>query len=225
MKYLLTIPYFVIHSIDLGFYSLQWPIIFTFVAVIAVVWAVNFFNFLDGIDGYIGTEVVFIGISAYILTGEIIGLVLAASVGGFLILNWQKAKIFMGDVGSTLLGFIVAILAIYYQNTEKTSIVVWLILTSVFWFDATITLLRRIRNKEKLSQAHRNHAYQRIVQSGRSHQKTVLFALLINAAGFCLAFLAMKFNNLSLLFLLFDIAILTVVLRYVDGKKPFSYLK
>ena len=153
------------------------PIIFYLLAIVAIVWSVNLFNFLDGIDGYITTEVVFIGLAVFLLTGDQVGLLLAVTLMGFLFWNWQKAKIFMGDVGSTLLGFSVAVIAISSHNSGTSSIPVWLILTSVFWFDATVTLFRRIRNKEQLSVAHRNHAYQRIVQAGFSHQKTVLYAL------------------------------------------------
>ena len=69
----------------------------------------------------------------------------------------------MGDVGSTLLGYTIAIFAIYYQN-EGTSILVWLILFGLFWFDATLTLYRRYKNKEQLSQAHKKHTYQRLLQ-------------------------------------------------------------
>jgi Fuc2NAc and GlcNAc transferase len=199
--------------------------IFNVLAFFAIIWSINLFNFLDGIDGYIGTEVIFIGISIYLLTNDMLGLLLAASVLGFLFLNWQKAKIFMGDVGSTLLGFTIAVLAIYHQNTCSASLGVWLILTSVFWFDATVTLLRRVKNKEKLSQAHRKHAYQRIVQAGFSHQKTVLYSLLLNIIGFGLAWLCIKYPKLEIIFLVLDILLLYIVMRLIDKRKPFEYSK
>jgi Fuc2NAc and GlcNAc transferase len=212
-----------LQNLQFTIYNLQLPLLFTPLAFIAIIWSINLFNFLDGIDGYISTELIFIGISIFILTGDSIGILLAVSVGGFLIWNWPKAKIFMGDVGSTLLGFIVAIFAIYYQNTQKVSMVVMLILTSVFWFDATLTLFRRIRNKEKLSEAHRKHAFQRIVQAGWSHTKTTLFSLGLNIIGFFMAFLAMKFELYQPLFLLLQLVILFFAMRYVDVKKPFEY--
>lgn len=194
----------------------------TAIAWVAIVWCINLFNFLDGIDGYISTEVIFIGGAAFLLSGDSAALLLAAATLGFLFWNWQKAKIFMGDVGSTLLGFTVAVLAIYHQNRFLLSIPVWLILTSVFWYDATLTLLRRIRNREQLSVAHRKHAYQRIVQAGFSHQKTVLWALGLNLIGLLFAWLAVQFEDLSWLFLLADILLLYGVMRYVDGKKAFG---
>jgi UDP-N-acetylmuramyl pentapeptide phosphotransferase/UDP-N-acetylglucosamine-1-phosphate transferase len=210
-------------SIDLGFTSFHNIWALTPIALIAIVWLINLFNFLDGIDGYISTEVIFIGACIFLFFNDTIGLLLAFSVLGFLFWNWQKAKIFMGDVSSTLLGYNVAIFAIYYQNQHKASIVIWLILTSVFWFDATITLMRRIKNKENLGQAHRKHAFQRIMQAGFSHQKTVLWAFLLNVIGFGLILLALKFPTYALFLLIIDIAILFLFLRIIDRKKPFEY--
>ncbi|MDP4275203.1 MAG: glycosyl transferase, partial [Bacteroidota bacterium] len=197
-------------------------ILSTSIAWVAIVWCINLFNFLDGIDGYISTEVIFIGGAVFLLSGDQTSLLLASATLGFLFWNWQKARIFMGDVGSTLLGFTIAVFAIYHQNHFLLSIPVWLILTSVFWFDATVTLLRRIRNKEQLSVAHRKHAYQRIVQAGFSHQKTVLWALGLNLIGLLFSWFAVQFEDLSWLFLLADILFLSGVMRYVDGKKAFG---
>lgn len=212
-----------LHNLQIASCNFQHINILTPLAFFALIWSINLFNFLDGIDGYLSTEVIFIGISLFVLTGETLGILLAVSVGGFLIWNWPKAKIFMGDVGSTLLGFIVAVFAIYCQNTQQISIVVMLIITAVFWFDATITLFRRIINKEKLSEAHRKHAFQRIVQAGWSHQKTTLWSLGINMVGFCFAFLAVQFSLFQEVFLFTYMGILFLVLRYIDSKKSFEY--
>jgi UDP-N-acetylmuramyl pentapeptide phosphotransferase/UDP-N-acetylglucosamine-1-phosphate transferase len=191
------------------------------VALIAIVWSANLFNFLDGIDGYLTSEIIFIGIAIFSLTGDKIGLLLSLTSLGFLYWNWQKAKIFMGDVGSTILGYTVAVLAIYHQNNNSSSIVVWLILSSVFWFDATITIYRRIRNREHISQAHKKHAYQRIVQAGFSHQKTVLFAVLLNVIGYILAFLSLHFQKYDWSFLVADLIILYLAVKAIDRKYPF----
>jgi UDP-N-acetylmuramyl pentapeptide phosphotransferase/UDP-N-acetylglucosamine-1-phosphate transferase len=212
-----------LNSISFGLTTITIPILPGIIAVLGIVWFTNLFNFLDGIDGYISAEVIFICISAYILFGTTILLLLAAVVLGFLVWNWQPAKIFMGDVGSTLLGFSIAVFAIYHQKTDSSSIPIWLIITSVFWFDATLTLFRRWKNHEHLSKAHKKHAYQRIVQAGFSHQKTVLWAFFLNMIGFALAFLAFKFIAFEWLFLLADIFILAMVLKYIDKKNPFPY--
>jgi Fuc2NAc and GlcNAc transferase len=211
-----------LQSLQLANFNLKLIWLLTPVAFIAIIWSINLFNFLDGIDGYIGSEIIFIGIGVFLLTGDNIGILLATSVGGFLIWNWPKAKIFMGDVGSTFLGFTIAVIAIHHQNTNIASMPVWLILTSVFWFDATLTIIRRTKNKEKLSQAHRKHAYQRIVQAGWSHQSTVFGALFLNIMGFGLVWLAKEFTTFGLVFLGIDIIILFITLRWIDKKKPFE---
>lgn len=210
-----------LQSIQFFTKSFSIPILFYFLALIAIVWSINLFNFLDGIDGYLTSEVSYIGLAVFLLTGDHVGLLLAFTSLGFLFWNWQKAKIFMGDVGSTLLGFTIAVLAISQQNSNTSSIPVWLILSAIFWFDGTVTLLRRIRNKEYLSKAHKKHAYQRIVQSGFSHQKTVLYALGLNLVGFIFALFATKYKTFDWLFLFTYLALLFIVLGYIDRKKPF----
>ena len=211
------------HAMDYGLCTMELVWLLTPIAFVAIIWSINLFNFLDGTDGYISTEVIFIGVAAFLLTGDSVGLLLAFSILGFLFWNWPKAKIFMGDVGSTLLGFTVAVLAIYHQNMGLSSIPVWLMLTSVFWFDATLTLARRFKNREKLSVAHRKHAYQRIVQSGFSHRKTLLWSLALNLVGFALAWMAHQYKSYALLFLAIDLVMLFAVTKYIDAKKPFEY--
>lgn len=211
-----------LNSFDLGFYSIENIYLLTPIAFVAILWFINLFNFLDGIDGYEASEVIMICMSLFCLFGDSITLILAIACFGFLLWNWQKAKIFMGDVGSTILGFNVAVLAIYYQNEHITSILNLMILSSVFWFDATLTLFRRWRNNEQLSVAHRKHAYQRIVQAGFSHQKTVLFSILLNIFAFVLVYLSIQFSNFIVVFLLVDVLALWCVVKYIDGKKPFD---
>ena len=104
-----------INSIDFGFSALQSSFLFTIAAVLGIVWFTNLFNFLDGIDGYIGVEIIFICLAAFILLGINLPLLLAASTLGFLIWNWQPAKIFMGDVGSHYL----VLLSVYLPFTIK----------------------------------------------------------------------------------------------------------
>jgi UDP-N-acetylmuramyl pentapeptide phosphotransferase/UDP-N-acetylglucosamine-1-phosphate transferase len=203
--------------------TIQLAVPLTILGLFGLVWATNLFNFLDGIDGYIGTEVIFIGIAIYLLTGEFTLLLFSFVILGFLIWNWQPAKIFLGDAGSTLCGFSIAVVAIYHQNINISSLPVWLILSSVFWFDATLTLFRRIKNREHISEAHRNHFYQRIVLSGFTHQKTVFWALILNLAGFIFANLAWHFKTYDWIFLILDVILLILVCRYIDRKYPFPY--
>ena len=211
-----------LNSIDLGFALLTVPYLFSIMSIIGIVWFTNLFNFLDGIDGYISGEVIFIGFAYFLLFGGIPTVLLAVITAGFLVWNWQPAKIFMGDVGSTLLGFTVGVFAVYYQNIGESSIVIWLMLTSLFWFDASLTLFRRWRNGETLSKAHKKHAYQRIVQSGFSHQKTVIYSLLINLSILGLVWLTIRFPNYSLLFLIVNVVYLYLNMRLVDSRFPFQ---
>jgi len=191
------------------------------IALIGMVWFINLFNFLDGIDGYASIEAITVAFGIYLFTGNIILLFLIASVLGFLFWNWPKAKIFMGDVGSTQLGFVLIVLGIYFHNKVQFSIINWIMLTSPFWFDATFTLFRRWRNKEKISQAHRKHAYQRIVQSGFSHLKTDMYLIILNFSIAVLIFLTLKVEFLLIPAFIFIILALYWMIRQVDKRKSF----
>ena len=146
--------------------------------VLAIVWITNLYNFLDGIDGYSGSQAIVAGLGIFLILNNSVGLIIAVCSLGFLFFNWPKASIFMGDVGSASLGYIFAVLCFY--DTADGNIYVWLILLSLFWFDATLTLIRRFRNAEKLTVAHKKHAYQRLVQAGFSHKQVTLSLIGIN---------------------------------------------
>jgi UDP-N-acetylmuramyl pentapeptide phosphotransferase/UDP-N-acetylglucosamine-1-phosphate transferase len=185
-----------LEKLDLGFYVVENRTVLTVLALLGTIWFINLFNFLDGIDGYIGMEVVFISSSMILLFNDRITPLLLAATLGFLIWNWQPAKIFIGDVGSTLLGFNIAIFSIYYQNISKSSLLIWLMLSSLFWFDATLTLYRRYRHKEPLIIPHRKHAFHRIVKAGFSHQKTVLLGFAINLVILLITYISVRFRDL-----------------------------
>jgi Fuc2NAc and GlcNAc transferase len=209
-------------QLDIGFYTIENTYILTPLAFVGIIWFINLFNFLDGIDGYISVEAIFIFAVLFFVFDDNIALILALAVLGFLFLNWQPAKIFMGDVGSTLIGFNVAVFAIYYQNTADISLISMLILSSLFWFDATFTLFRRFRNKERLTRAHKKHAYQRIAASGFSHQKTVFLALIFNVGHLALFLAAYKFEKYLLLFFLLSTGISYVFTKFADRRKAFD---
>lgn len=206
-----------LEEINFFLFSIQNQILTNAFALLLIIWFINLYNFLDGIDGYAGSEAVFLGMAGFLLFQESLFLVLVASVAGFLVWNWHRAKIFMGDVGSTLLGYNVAIFTLYYANKASENLWIWIILFGLFWFDATLTLFRRFRNKEKLSQAHRKHAYQRLTQSGWSHSKVVLFSLIVNMMFFLLIFFI---PNILLVFLI-SLIVLYAYIRFVDKRKSF----
>ena len=154
--------------------------------IISIIWLMgitNIFNFLDGIDGYAGAQGFIAGIMLAILSWgteiSFIGIFISLSCAGFLIFNWHPAKIFMGDVGSSFLGFLFAALPFYLINTETkgfrteiffaTAIIIWF-----FLLDGTFTIFRRLIKREKVWQAHRSHLYQRLVITGMSHNEVVI---------------------------------------------------
>ena len=100
--------------------------------------------------------------------------VIAAATSGFLIFNFPPAKIFMGDVGSIPLGFLVGAIGVYGRQKEAWPLWFPVMVFAPFFVDASITLLRRIVRGERVWQAHRQHYYQRLILSGWSHRKTVL---------------------------------------------------
>lgn len=164
--------------------------------LLAGVWWINLFNFMDGIDGIAGTQAVFM-----LLAGAAVAvwshpetmfspawqlmLFVAAATVGFLLLNWPPAKIFMGDVGSTWLAFMVFALALFSVQSGWLNYAVWLVLAAVFVTDATVTLLVRMLRGERWYEAHRSHTYQRLSrrwQGGRKvgHRSVTLLVATVN---------------------------------------------
>ncbi|HKJ22184.1 MAG TPA: glycosyl transferase family 4, partial [Gammaproteobacteria bacterium] len=94
--------------------------------------------------------------------------------------NWPPARIFMGDVGSGLLGYSFGVLAVAGEHGGGVPVFVWVILLAVFVGDATYTLFKRIIGGERWYTAHRSHAYQRAVQVGMPHRRVTLTVLLLN---------------------------------------------
>jgi Fuc2NAc and GlcNAc transferase len=158
------------------------------VAVLTLVWALNLFNFMDGIDGIAASEAAFVsGAAAFLIdsslaSGGVVTVLAALSAAclGFLVWNWAPARIFMGDVGSGFLGFAIALLAIAAVVEGSLSLWTWLILTSLFVADATVTLLRRVLRGERWYAAHRSHAYQHLTRRWRSHRRVTLLFALVN---------------------------------------------
>ena len=205
-------------TLDLFYFSTKNQVITNIFAFLMIVWFINLYNFLDGIDGYAGSEAIFLGMAGFILFGGEHFLILIVATLGFLIWNWHKAKIFMGDVGSTLLGYNIAIFTLYYANQEPSNLWVWIALFGLFWFDATLTLLRRYKNGEKLSQAHKKHAYQRLTQSGWGHDKVVKASILVNIILLMIVYLIPNIYIALIIALLF----LYAIVKTIDNIKAFT---
>ena len=165
---------------------------------------INVFNFMDGIDGLAATQAIFMLVAVSILSLSqhpdlyqhaiwLWMLYLVAATLGFLMLNWSPAKIFMGDVGSTFLAFMLVFFALISLYLHWLNYAVWAILAALFISDASVTLMRRILSKQAWTQAHRSHAYQHLAQRWQSHQKVTLLYLLINIVWLLpLAYLALQ---------------------------------
>jgi UDP-N-acetylmuramyl pentapeptide phosphotransferase/UDP-N-acetylglucosamine-1-phosphate transferase len=210
-----------------GFESLfgtDWKNVWSVIALFGMVWFINLFNFLDGSDGYASMEAISVAVFLWYFTKMDLLLILAFSTGGFLYWNWPKARIFMGDVGSTTLGFILVVFGIYFHNQGTVSFTIWILITALFWFDATVTLIRRALNKEKLSQAHKKHIYQRAIQGGFSHLKIMLTGLGINVVLFAICFMIHKKYCPYLPGFLMVLIILWFAMKCVDRKFSFKKL-
>ncbi len=167
-------------SLDLGIFG------YVFFAI-SLVWSVNLFNFMDGIDGIAGVEAITVLISAALILyvqDQIAWLTLlsylAVCVAGFLVWNWPPAKVFMGDACSGFLGFTLGLLAIMTSLEGAINVWAWLILFGVFIVDATVTLITRMSRGEKWYEAHRSHAYQILSRRFGSHWKVSVGVLIVN---------------------------------------------
>jgi Fuc2NAc and GlcNAc transferase len=184
-------------SLSVGFASVPLGLVGTILGVVGIVWAINLYNFVDGIDGLAAGEAISTGVIGGLIliamgqTGlAMVSFLIAAANAGFLPLNWAPAKLFMGDVGSGMLGYLFAVLAIASENAGAVPLLIWVLLLGAFVFDATVTLCRRIAHGERWYHAHHSHAYQRMVQAGRSHAQVSATILIINLALAVLAIVA-----------------------------------
>ncbi|MCI0591420.1 MAG: glycosyltransferase family 4 protein [Gammaproteobacteria bacterium] len=176
-----------VDSIDLGVTRLSLGWLGTVLGFVGLMWITNLYNFMDGTDGFAAIQCICAGIMGgllFYMQGEaglaMVCFVMASASSGFLIWNWPPAKIFMGDVGSYLIGFTFGVLVLAGERTGSTPALIWSILLAIFVWDATLTLLRRAALGEKWYAAHRSHAYQRLVQLGVSHRQLAIGMVLVN---------------------------------------------
>lgn len=159
--------------------TITWKIFF----VMATIWSINLYNFMDGSDGLAG-GMAFFGFGFYAISAyeqhafslALMGLTLSLTALAFLFFNFHPAKIFLGDSGSVPLGFLMSALGILGMTQKIWTFFFPLFVFSPFIFDATITLFKRLYRKEKIWQAHKEHYYQRMIQLGYGHKKTALYA-------------------------------------------------
>ncbi|WP_245626131.1 MraY family glycosyltransferase [Stenotrophomonas humi] len=158
---------------------------------------INIWNFMDGINGLAVTQAILVAIGAAFLLPfpyALAGLVTAAACLGFLPFNFPRARVFMGDVGSGALGYVMAGLLSLGMSVTEVAIPVWLMLPAAFFIDAGFTLLTRIFNGERWMQPHTQHLYQRFVKREWSHSLVTGGYSLFTLCGITLAAL---FSRLS----------------------------
>jgi len=190
---------------------------------LAWVWFINLYNFLDGLDGYAAIEGVFICFALLLISPMLAPfvLVLAGVLLGFLRLNFHPAKVFMGDVGSTYLGFLLGGFLLLASSLNPAEIIpIAFLLPALFTFDATYTLIKRLVGGHKPWEAHKEHWYQRAHTMGLSHRQVFGKGLLINLAifAFILLGLYLKIELLAPVCVVILLAGVAIRIRYLEGK-------
>ncbi|HHT9875796.1 glycosyltransferase family 4 protein, partial [Legionella pneumophila serogroup 1] len=212
-------------QLDFGLFLFENTYLIAFFLFFAVIWAINHFNFMDGLDGFCASQAIFL-LAAYALffnsAGSLIYqdfcLILISSLAGFLIFNFPPAKIFMGDVGSASLGLITFFIAIIAQKNYQIPILYWFILNSLFLFDSTVTLIRRIIKHEKWFSPHKKHAYQRLKQLGINSRFILLGQTIINGSLFLsVIFIHFQFFNLKNLIII-QLCYLSAIYFFIEKK-------
>ena len=195
-----------------------------------IVWAVNVTNFMDGIDGLAAGETATVSLTAALLllaAGDVPLATAAALTGasalGFLVWNWQPARIFLGDVGSGFLGFVLAVLAIASERAGSVPALVWLLLYAAFAVDATSTLVRRALRGERWYAPHRSHAYQRAVQAGWSHARVSASVIGFNLGLGGLAWLATREPGWLWPLLLAGVVVCAFAYLWVERMRPMGH--
>ena len=182
-------------------------------------WFVNLFNFMDGIDGLAGGSAAAMGLGLMLVwlrhgpdqLEAFRGAMIIAVSLGFLVWNWHPAKIFMGDVGSVPLGFLLGygLIRLAMDGGQVAALIIAL----YYLADATITLLKRARRGEKVWRAHREHYYQRSTQLGRSHGRTAKTAIMVQFALAIFAWLSVLWGG----WMLFPaIGLVALLLRWME---------
>ena len=186
------------------------------------VWMTNLYNFMDGSDGLAGGMALFgfasYGVAAWLAHDEnlaILNFSIAAAALGFLLFNFHPAKIFMGDAGSIPLGFLAAAMGVWGWQQQIWSLWFPVLVFSPFIIDASVTLLKRTLRGVKITEAHREHYYQRMIQLGAGHRKVALLEYVLMGAVGASAVLLREQTFPWLVLLMWAVIFLSIML-YVD---------
>lgn len=210
---------------QLGDAEFHW--VYRLICIFAIAWMINLYNFMDGIDGLAG-GMAFLGFTAYgfatllfspDLTFAVANFCISGAALAFLYFNFFPAKIFMGDVGSTSLGFLAAAVGMYGWYNEVWPIYFPVLVFLPFIADASITLLKRALANKKIWQPHREHYYQRVLTTGLSHKQTTLmeygFMLICSAVAL---FLLGQEVRMQFVILIVTLLYTCIFLFYIDNR-------
>ena len=216
---------FEVTSLDFLGYQLKVKYIIIAFSVFYVVWILNLYNFMDGIDGIASIQAVTLLVGILTLSPKLIYyhnyylFLFIFVILGFLMLNWQPARIFMGDVGSASLGFLFGVWAVYSKELFEINFTEFNLLLTFFILDSTITLFRIIISGKKATVAHKSHFYQRAVQSGLQHQTVTIIAGLLSLNSIIGVFFYR--NNSIILGVTWVVIPILLFFTYVENRKPF----
>lgn len=202
----------------------EFPFWAMLILILACVWMVNLYNFMDGSDGLAGGMAVF-GFGTYAIAAYLNGnpdlFALSVSIVGasiaFLIFNFHPAKIFMGDSGSVPLGFLAA--AIGLTGWQQGTWPGWfpLMAFSPFIVDASVTLIKRMIRRERIWEAHKSHYYQRLVQMGWGHRKTAMAEYIVMlAVGVSSLYASMLQAWMMMVVIIGWVIVYTVIMLKID---------
>ena len=213
------------HTVLVGW---GWPA--AALCLVLILWNTNLFNFMDGIDGLAGSQLVFVALAQGALLSmdgirdlSFLYWVMAAAGMGFLVWNWPPAKIFMGNTGSEFVGFAFGVMTIFSGAFGFRYLLSCLILSLVFSTDATLTLLRRMSLGNQWHKAHRTHAYQHAAQRYGSHRAVTLAVLAFNIVWLfplaCIVVVRERYSSAALLAA--AIPVVAVIAYFRPGEESY----
>ena len=198
------------------------PVVLLLAAGLFLLWMINLYNFMDGMDGFAGGMAV-IGFGTFAVAAGQAGDttllwgcgVIAAAAGGFLVLNFPPARLFMGDTGSTVLGLLAGLVILSAHATGVLPLWLGLLAFSPFIVDASTTLARRLLRGERVWEAHKTHYYQRLVEFGWGHRRTVLaeYALMLACSASALVAARLSIPGQTVIITVWAVIYITLMYR------------
>ena len=218
--------YFKVVSVPL-FGDLQLGVIGLIITFLWIVGLTNAYNFMDGIDGNAGGVAFSAALGWMWLAADTqkwfvfwLALAIAASSIGFLGHNWTPAKVFMGDVGSTFLGYSFAVLSLVSATQGGDALLLGTLLMWVVIMDSFVTFVGRVVKGENVFSGHRSHLFQRLVLSGYKHTTISLLNMFLTGIAGMLAYLASQDDQVAQLLILFGLPTIWILLSIHATRLP-----